>query len=86
VRPDLTHAGSAQQQVGMSLGTVLVYLNLRELQQTGEESAGRLISRESELRFLPAVDPSVTGDLIKCARLMHDPPTFRVRGGAGATG
>jgi hypothetical protein len=48
VRLDLTHAGTAERQLGMSLGTVPVYLNLRELQQTSEESAGRLIGRESE--------------------------------------
>ena len=42
-RLDLSHVGTPEQQLGFSVGTVLVYLNSRELHQAGEKAAGRLV-------------------------------------------
>ncbi|WP_300008252.1 hypothetical protein [Pseudonocardia sp.] len=48
VRLDLAHVGTAEQQLGVTLGTVLIYINSQELHQAGGETAGRLVSMSSE--------------------------------------
>lgn len=47
-RLDLAHVGTPEQQLGLTLGGVLVYMNYRELHQAGEKVAGRLVSRAPE--------------------------------------
>lgn len=77
VRLDLSHAGTAEQQLGMSLGTVLVYLRSAQTARAVAEGWGRAVVHARALsaavvgRRPAPVGPSTIAAMVRMAGLPH---------------